>query len=518
MTDKGVFTLPDPRYENYTWILQDEHNPAAHTPLISTGKHTGRVTNETGTDGIPEAIIINGVNYARADVMATGSSPFGMVELPETVEDLTRWRNEWLPEIDELADMLENFDPSLVEEGKWADVLDMHDSEYRRIFGGVHRTAVGPSRMAVARFVKSYTEIFGDERRLDAISLLQGFQNCSLDRVYALWDLSRMLTHDPSLKMSILNGEDLPDTPSAEKFKTSMDSMLREFGHTSNNGLQDLPTWKDGSKIPVDIMVSYSNEDESKNPRGNAMSQVERRIALETELRNAVTEKQVKDDVIRFMEVAQQLIPNLEDHNLLCDQRCVSVSRSKWLAIGEYLCFRDILTSSDYVFYYTREELVRTLEGDFVVHESDLENRKVLQYTYRNTYPPLYLGNPPENEEQDAYIPAEGHTESYVKGVAASTGVYRGRARVIQSLEEAKSLEEGDILVVRALTPPWTPYLGIIKAVVTNSGGELSHGAVVAREFGIPAVVGTINGTSIIWDGSIISVDGSKGLVYIEQQ
>ena len=89
---------------------------------------------------------------------------------------------------------------------------------------------------------------------------------------------------------------------------------------------------------------------------------------------------------------------------------------------------------------------------------------------------------------------------------------------MLQSLDEAGSLLGGEVLVVRALTPPWTPYLGVIGAVVTNTGGELSHGAVVAREFGIPAVVGTVNGTNLIWDGAVVAVDGTAGVVVVEPQ
>lgn len=514
--EDSIFTLPDTRYEEYTWVLQDEHNPAAHTPLISTGKHTGRFV-EAPTDGeIPEAIVVNGVNYSRQDTMGAAGSPFGRIIPPETVDDLRKWRSEWLPQMDALATMLQKFDPTEVMPGEWSEILDAHDAEYRRVFGGIHRSAVGPSRLAVARFVDRYMEILGEGRRMDAISLLQGFQNKSLDRVYALWDLSRILRENPSLIETFREGKELPETHAGLDFKESMNIMLADFGHTSNNGLQDLPTWVEGSRIPIEIILSYSKEDDSKNPRYITDTQIERRLLLDKELRDAVNVE--NQDVITLMEIAQQLIPNLEDHNLLCDQRCVYVSRARWLSIGDYMCQEGKFSSRDQVFYYSRYELVVALEGGALVAESDLENRRELQTIYRNTYPPLYLGLPPSNEEDDSYIPEEGQTRVQVKGVAASPGIYKGRARVIQSLEEAVSLEEGDVLVVRALTPPWTPYLGLIKAVVTNTGGELSHGAVVAREFGIPAVVGTVNGTSVIWDGSVISVDGNNGLVYLEQQ
>ena len=87
---------------------------------------------------------------------------------------------------------------------------------------------------------------------------------------------------------------------------------------------------------------------------------------------------------------------------------------------------------------------------------------------------------------------------------------------MIESLEEAGTLVAGDILVVRATTPPWTPYFGVIGALVANTGGVLSHGSVVAREYGIPAVVGTRNGTSLIPDGAMVVVDGTTGHVWVE--
>ena len=103
--EDSIFKLPGPRYEEYTWVLQDEHNPAAHTPLISTGKHTGRVVTEPTDGDIPEAIVVNGVNYSRQDIMGAAASPFGSIVAPETVHDLRKWRTEWLPQMDDLADI-----------------------------------------------------------------------------------------------------------------------------------------------------------------------------------------------------------------------------------------------------------------------------------------------------------------------------------------------------------------------------------------------------------------------------
>jgi len=100
-----------------------------------------------------------------------------------------------------------------------------------------------------------------------------------------------------------------------------------------------------------------------------------------------------------------------------------------------------------------------------------------------------------------------------VKGLPGSAGVARGAARVIHSLAEAGKLQPGDVLVAVATEPPWTPLFATASAVVTDSGGVLSHSAVVAREYRIPAVVGAGNATTTFQDGQLIEVDGSNGIV-----
>jgi pyruvate,water dikinase len=91
----------------------------------------------------------------------------------------------------------------------------------------------------------------------------------------------------------------------------------------------------------------------------------------------------------------------------------------------------------------------------------------------------------------------------------------RGTARVIRSIADAARLQPGDILVTEATTPSWTPLFASAAAVVTDAGGVLSHCAVVAREYMIPAVVGLGMGTALIPDGATIEVDGTAGIVRV---
>jgi pyruvate,water dikinase len=100
-------------------------------------------------------------------------------------------------------------------------------------------------------------------------------------------------------------------------------------------------------------------------------------------------------------------------------------------------------------------------------------------------------------------------------GSPGSPGCARGIARVIRGLGDFGKFNKGDVLVARATSPIWTPLLGIAAAAVTEVGGQFSHAAIVAREFGIPLVDGALDATRVIQDGTPVVVDGSAGTVQL---
>jgi pyruvate,water dikinase len=147
---------------------------------------------------------------------------------------------------------------------------------------------------------------------------------------------------------------------------------------------------------------------------------------------------------------------------------------------------------------------------------------------YGHVTPPPMLGTPPAFEIGDGgpmvramfkgemSPPNTSQREANkVKGIAGSAGVARGTARVIHSLAEAGKLQPGDVLVAKSTLPPWTPLFATASAIVTDTGGVLSHSAVVAREYHIPAVVGTDYATSTFHDGQLLEVDGDAGTVRV---
>ncbi len=512
MSAKVQFELPDPTYEEYTWLYEDEHGPASQTPLIATSPTlAGGPAGESRAP--PRAIRVNGYTYIRSEA----AHPFGEVTAPDSAASLTQWRHEWLPQVEVLAKRLTELEPGSVNSGKWATTLAELEADFQRVFAGVHRTAVIAARIAVERFVDAYIDRFGEDRRADALALLQGFPNRSLDRAIMLWDISRLLRADSGLFEAVGQSDDLPiDSPAAQKFRDGLVSVMEAFGHTTNIGQQDLPTWREDPSIPMGLIKAYAAQEDDLSPQDAADRQVQQRVRLEGELKARAASDPAAAALIPLMEMAQQFLPNLEDHNLLVDQRLFSASRARWLSIGTHLVERGKLASADDVFYYTRGELLEVLEGEDPLSRKEVASRRTAQVEYRAATPPRVLGTSRQAEGQTSAGQTSAGEAIMLHGTSASPGSYRGLARVVKSLNEAPHLADGEVLVCPIITSPWTPYLCLAGAIVTDAGGALSHGAIVAREFGIPAVVGTKDATARIPNGAPVTVDGTTGVVTVE--
>lgn len=114
--------------------------------------------------------------------------------------------------------------------------------------------------------------------------------------------------------------------------------------------------------------------------------------------------------------------------------------------------------------------------------------------------------------------PISANEDVILRGSPGSPGVVSGPACIVRDFSEFGKLQAGDVLVAPVTNPAWTPLFQRAVAVVVDTGGSASHAAIVAREYGVPAVMGTMNGTGSLHDGQWIQVDGSRGLVLDAKQ
>ncbi len=187
------------------------------------------------------------------------------------------------------------------------------------------------------------------------------------------------------------------------------------------------------------------------------------------------------------------------------------VYKQALLKEAEQLVQANVLHEKEDIYYLTFDELrevVRTHRLDYQV----ISKRKDEYKFYEKLTPPRVLTSDGEiitGQYKRENLPAEA-----IAGLPVSSGVIEGRARVILNMEDA-DLEDGDILVTSFTDPSWTPLFVSIKGLVTEVGGLMTHGAVIAREYGLPAVVNVANATRLINDGQRIRVNGTEGYVEI---
>jgi pyruvate,water dikinase len=191
------------------------------------------------------------------------------------------------------------------------------------------------------------------------------------------------------------------------------------------------------------------------------------------------------------------------------------VLRRALLRIGDLLVARGDLAEASQVFFLRRGELDKAADRRAIVRERQTAWQRASRLS-----PPLVVGKLSKYwatyyQSVAEALRSPSAEDGTFRGGAASPGRATGPVRVIRSASEFAKLRAGDVLVCQATTPAWTALFGRAAAVITDTGSAASHSSIVAREFGIPAVVGTIDATARLRDGQRVTVDGSAGIVIV---
>jgi pyruvate,water dikinase len=291
------------------------------------------------------------------------------------------------------------------------------------------------------------------------------------------------------------------------------------------------PTWREDPSIPLGTVRGYlmngfdarADHDAKARSAEAALESARQRLSSYPEPIRQQFEALVQ--AARFAAFVQ------EEHNFQIDQKCISWTRYLFLQVGRRLVAAGLLNDPADIFMFELGE-IRSLLGQPIddatrdaTQATAVDRKSALEHAKTLT-PPPFLGPPPEPPKMDNVLirgmgrfwgggPQVADAPDQLKGNAGSRGIATGEAFVARSLSEATGLKPGQILIATTTMPAWTPYFGVAAAIVTETGGPLSHCAVVAREYGIPAVVGAAGAMTAIQDGQRITVDGDRGIVFL---
>ena len=219
----------------------------------------------------------------------------------------------------------------------------------------------------------------------------------------------------------------------------------------------------------------------------------------------------------RLLADSQHLIP-IREEQVREWTLAWPVMRRAVIRIGESLVERGPLETADDVFFLYKDELLAALASGELPSAVNVPHRRAQREEQARLVPPMAVGKwgtvlKRYVDSYPAMFGAKPSDRAIVSGVPASPGIATGPVRVIRGAHEFDRLEPGDVLVAPFTAPAWTPLFTIAAAVVTDVGSAAAHASIVAREYGIPAVVGCVDATTRLRDGMQVTVDGSTGNV-----
>ncbi len=305
-------------------------------------------------------------------------------------------------------------------------------------------------------------------------------------------------------------------------------------------------SWNDQMNIPLSGITTYIE----KLKQGVSIERPTAKVSAErdritAEYRDLIGNDGDRKQFDELLGCARTVFPYVENHLFYVEHWFHSLFWNKMREVAAVMKTHGVIEDIEDIWLLRRDEIKQAL-WDVVtawatgvtprgtkVWPQEIEWRKGVMQKFREWAAPPAIGTAPEviqepftivlwgvmnksladwSAVQDAKDPS---SISELKGFAASPGIAEGRARVCKTVADVSQLLEGEILVAPTTSPSWAPAFAKIKACVTDVGGVMSHAAIVCREYGMPAVVGTGYSTKVIKSGMLLRVDGSSGLISI---
>ncbi len=308
--------------------------------------------------------------------------------------------------------------------------------------------------------------------------------------------------------------DELVQFKGGEKAREAIDAFLNKYGMRCSGEIDITKTrWSEKSTTIIPMILNNIRDFEYGASKRKFEEGLQEALKKEEELVDRLQQlpdgKQKVEETKRMIRNIRNFIGYREYPKYGMINRYF-IYKQALLKEAEQLVQSGVIHEVDDIYYLTFEELhevVRTKKLNYELIHKQKNDYKL----YKKLTPPRIMTSDGEiitGKYKRENLPADA-----IVGLPVSSGVVEGRARVILNMEEA-NLEEGDILVTAFTDPGWTPLFVSIKGLVTEVGGLMTHGAVIAREYGLPAVVGVENATKLIKDGQRIRVHGTEG--YIE--
>ena len=441
------------------------------------------------------------------------------------------WRERLRPEIEKNFAYLDNYDTEGADLIELAvlleDAIDIHDRHWK-----IHWMLNFAQFSSTLGLNAAIQEVKGEVDPGLMGRLQNSVDDRNWDSIEALWRIKEEVKRDAELRQAF-TGDTAADVMRALRgsewgrrlITERIEPYQQEFGYKAIWSHEfAFPTWKENPAPIVEAVRGYL-ESAYHYPKTITAVKEDLEAAIH-ELMDDVPQGDARERLQTALDQSLRMNPLTPDHHFYIDQGTNARLRLVLMAVGRKLVDAGLLDDPEDVLFLRYQEL-RSLIGNPQAFDardrvSDRRDQREDAFSVR---PPEWVGTATKTALDFPYNALWGFPEKFyreppkktgeITGLAASPGVIEGPARYVATLDEFDQVKEGEILVCRMTNPAWVVLFTKIVGLVTDAGGTVSHPAVVSREFGIPAVVGTSNATERIKTGDRVRVNGSTGIVEI---
>jgi phosphoenolpyruvate synthase/pyruvate phosphate dikinase len=448
------------------------------------------------------------------------------------------WRNELHPEYQTFVTRKQDLVLQEMSAAElWHETQELFEAAAYYMDGLMFAT-MGASAGSEMLLTNAYNKLAKQEGDPEATTLLMGWDNIPVRSEKSLYDIAMWVRENDELEKFIL------ETPTAELVKKNIDlgalsalggsknqwdeftsriqTHLDTFGHVifQLDFAEDLP--RDHPEMMLETIKMYLRG-EGTNPYERQQASQQKRIETAETMLNRL--KGLKLWLFRTVLKWAQSLSEVREDALAEMGLAYPKMRELLRELGQRFVEASVIESAADIFWLEKDEIqtcVEKLENNQALEDlsAQVEKRKAFNKKVSQVTPPPMI---PMKErvmgfKSEIFIAQteDAQAGSVLMGVPASAGKVTAQACVLHGPEDFDQMRPGDVLVAGTTTPAWTPLFAMASAVVTDIGGPLSHGSIVAREYGIPAVMGTGVATRRIQSGQTITVDGTKGEVALE--
>ena len=484
-----------------TWLPDPSHYPEQMTPLSATvwfeamgaGLHSAARELRAPFGGFATCTQL-GWAYELELPAEWDPDPERLRDAALTLPE--RWQSVLLPRVHAITHEIEAMRPEPPAPEQATSLFDRLWELVQEQWQ-LHFLTVLPAQFAAQVLHDEYSARYPDQDELAPYRLLEGIENpadvairelASLARALGVEDIIREYLPEPALQL-------LAGSARGRRWLHALDEYLLLFGGRVRWHELSLPREVEQPTLTLESIRLLLD--------GSGPTVSARTIDAPADLR----------DLVQRVRAAYAL---KELHTYEIDYPGLLATREALLGFGRRLYAEGLLEEVADVWMLERSELRDVVAGEDLPTREIVANRRAELSRGKEQGPAPFLGDPPPASERHAILENfYGRARAGLAGTGASRGEAEGTARVVTGERDFARVERGDVLVTTTTTPAWTPLFPSLAALVTETGGILSHAAVVAREYGLPAVVGVADATRTIPDGARIRVDGGAGTVVL---